>query len=214
MARRKKDETGREDVLELIQSARAGDCEWLDEAIREVGYVNPDWGLRQKDVTEYLNLSRQVLSEWEDGGVVATRIGKHRSKWYPLWAFVMALRERGVRHGGGSGDLTEERTALVREQRRAKARENDVAEGHLIAREEHERVMIEMAAQIRASLQSMVVAATMHLEGEMQAAMRTKLETLIRWHLEQMAEGRVAVSDELMAEIDGVISRHLQAQTA
>ena len=83
----------REQMRKDIEAAAAGDLPWLDEMIRASGYIHPDKGVRQRDLSDAVN--RKVLRQWEDDGLESVKI--KNAKHYPVVRLIKFVLDRSLK---------------------------------------------------------------------------------------------------------------------
>jgi len=176
-----------------VQEAISGNLDWLDDVIRDAGYINPSLGIQQKIITDENITSRKILGEWENQGLDSK---KHdRRKYYPLFPFVRFLFNRNK--DTGSNKEVEELRKWQAKDKKASAleRERKYNEkmGKLIDREEADQKFIQLIMHIMAGLETTFGGLAPQLVNKSVPEIRKLLEKRIDWLCREMQNDRTPV---------------------
>ena len=191
-AKKQESKAAKDKMAKAVQEAIAGNLDWLDDVIRDAGYINPSLGLQQKVITDENITSRKILGEWENAGLDSK---KHdRRKYYPLYPFIRFLFNRKT------SSTTEENSELRKWQamdKKASAldrkRKLDLAMGKLIDREEADQKFIELIMHVIAGLETTFGGIAPQLVNKSVTEIRKLLEKRIDWLCREMQNERTPV---------------------
>ena len=182
-----------------VQQSFAGDLEWLDEVIRDAGYINPSLGFQQSDVVSENVTSRKILREWELAGLDFKTI--NRKKFYPVWPFIRFMFSRRVKTGDKDAqEFTRWKTEEKRQSALEKKRKYEIAMGKLIDREDADKKFIELILHAISAMETAFGGIAPQLVNKTVENIRKELEKRIDWLCQEMQNNRTPVPSKLAAE--------------
>jgi len=209
MAKKKRTEE-QEKLAGAIEAARQGNLPWLDEIIKETGYIHPEEGIQQRDLTLSSGVDPKVLLSWERDGLESTT--RKRRKYYPIGKLVRYLVETLKKRGTGpSTGKSKEYDAMERKYKALDRKAvHEKKMGLLISKEDSDHKFRELIIHIVAGMETAFGGLAPQLVGLSVQEVRNQLERRITWLCVEMQKGRTPVPSKAAGEaVRKVIKDHL-----
>lgn len=190
--------TSRSRMEKAVQSAIAGDLEWVDELIRDAGYINPSLGMQQNQIIQEKITSRKILRDWEREGLESETIG--RKKYYPLWLFIKFLFDRRNSQSSENEEYRKWAAEDKRQSALARKLKNDETNGLLIDRKESDQKFVELVLHVITSMETAFGGLAPQLVNKNVNQVRKEIEKRIDWLCQEMQQNRTPVPSKLAGE--------------